>query len=35
MLSRKDRISYDNIPTDLSDCPAYITEAGVFGVVLN
>ena len=35
MSSRRNRISYDNIPADLSDCPAYITEVDTFGVVFN
>ena len=35
MSSCRNKLSYDNIPPDLSDCPAFIPEAGVFGVVFN
>ena len=35
MSSRRNKMSYDNMPPELDNCPAYIPEAGVFGVVFN
>ena len=35
MSSHRNKISYDNVSPELNDCPAYIIEAGVFGVVFN
>ena len=35
MSSRRNRISYDNVPPELNNCPACVTEAGVFGIVFN
>ena len=35
MSSRRNKISYDNMSPELGGCPAYIIEAGVFGVVFN
>ena len=35
MSSRRNKISYDNVSPELNNCPAYTTEAGVFGIVFN
>lgn len=35
MSSRRNRISYDNMSSELDDCPVYITKVGVFGAVFN